>query len=394
VDFNDLVDYMSKSDSNKNTDRESPLFHLRFYNTPDAPSSLFLASTETNTDLTIFVALETTNTSLRSASPLPSMKLIVRYNQLLFSADRIACLIDQLAQIVIDAGGDPDKPIGALRLLTERQLKILPDPSVDLHWGEFKGAIHEIFAANALRYPERQCVVETAISPNSPDRVFTYRDIHESSNILAHYLVTHNVIRGDVVMVYAHRGVDLVVAVMGILKAGATFSVIGKGNTFRCILIRFIDPAYPPARQNIYLTVANPAALIVIEKAGLLSPTVKHFIARELVLKAQIPSLALQQDGTLRGDGKKDIFKDQFQFKSHPPKVVIGPDSTPTLSFTSGSEGVPKGVRGRHFSLTYYFPWMAETFGLSENDRFTMLSGIAHDPIQRDSTSTRRSYVR
>lgn len=42
-----------------------------------------------------------------------------------------------------------------------------------------------------------------------------------------------------------------------------------------------------------------------------------------------------------------------------------------------------KHVR-RHFSLTHYFPWMAETFNLSENDSFTMLSGIAHDPIQRD----------
>ena len=155
---------------------------------------------------------------------------------------------------------------------------------------------------------------------------------------------------------------------------------------FRYILIRFVDPAYPPSRQNIYLTVAHPAALIVIEKAGLLSPTVKHFIATELALKAQIPSLAIQQDGTLFGDREKDIFKDQFHLKSHPPKVVVGPDSTPTLSFTSGSEGVPKGVRGRHFSLTYYFPWMAQTFGLSENDHFTMLSGIAHDPIQRDST--------
>lgn len=232
MDFNDLVDYISKSNNNKNSDRESTLFHLRFYNTPDAPSSLFLASTETNTDLTIFVALETAKTSLRSASPLPALKLIVRYNQLLFSADRVACLIDQLAQIVIDAGENPDKPIGGLRLLTERQLKILPDPSTDLHWGEFKGAIHEIFTANAVRYPERQCVIETAISPYSPERVFTYRHIHEGSNILAHYLVAHNVTRGDVIMVYAHRGVDLVVAVMGILKAGATFSVIGKGNTF------------------------------------------------------------------------------------------------------------------------------------------------------------------
>ncbi len=64
------------------------------------------------------------------------------------------------------------------------------------------------------------------------------------------------------------------------------------------------------------------------------------------------------------------------------PRVQVGPDSIPTLSFTSGSEGRPKGVQGRFFSLTYYFPWMAERFGLSEEDRFSMLSGIAHDPIQ------------
>lgn len=123
----------------------------------------------------------------------------------------------------------------------------------------------------------------------------------------------------------------------------------------------------------------------MIEKAGQLSPTVKQFIAKELNLKAHIPSLAIQTDGSLKGQQDQDIFGGHYDRRSHSPDVVVGPDSTPTLSFTSGSEGVPKGVRGRHFSLTYYFPWMAETFGLSENDHFTMLSGIAHDPIQRDS---------
>ena len=110
-----------------------------------------------------------------------------------------------------------------------------------------------------------------------------------------------------------------------------------------------------------------------------------QFITKELNLKANIPALAIQNDGSLKGDKTEHFFKNEIPFKSHSPEVVVGPDSIPTLSFTSGSEGVPKGVRGRHFSLTYYFPWMAETFGLSENDRFTMLSGIAHDPIQRDS---------
>jgi L-aminoadipate-semialdehyde dehydrogenase len=66
------------------------------------------------------------------------------------------------------------------------------------------------------------------------------------------------------------------------------------------------------------------------------------------------------------------------------PNVPVGPEHVSTLSFTSGSTGVPKGCRGRAISLTHFYPWMAEEFGLSENDRFTMLSGIAHDPIQRD----------
>jgi L-aminoadipate-semialdehyde dehydrogenase len=124
---------------------------------------------------------------------------------------------------------------------------------------------------------------------------------------------------------------------------------------------------------------------VIIEKAGVLSPTVKEFISQQLSLKAFVPSLAIQTNGTLKGHGEENIFQEQILLKQNPPKIVVGPDSTPTLSFTSGSEGVPKGVRGRHFSLTYYFPWMAKTFGLSEKDHFTMLSGIAHDPIQRDS---------
>lgn len=158
-------------------------------------------------------------------------------------------------------------------------------------------------------------------------------------------------------------------------------------NFLLCFLFLILraDPAYPPARQTIYLNVARPAALIVIEKAGRLSPVVERYISTELTLKVLIPALAIQADGSLRGHSDKDVFRSQVTLKSMIPNVVVGPDSTPTLSFTSGSEGIPKGVRGRHFSLTYYFPWMAETFGLSENDHFTMLSGIAHDPIQRDS---------
>ncbi|HEX6040164.1 condensation domain-containing protein, partial [Longimicrobium sp.] len=66
------------------------------------------------------------------------------------------------------------------------------------------------------------------------------------------------------------------------------------------------------------------------------------------------------------------------------PRVEIGPDSLAYLSFTSGTTGRPKAVMGRHGSLTHFTPWLAERFGLGADDRFSLLSGLAHDPLHRD----------
>ncbi|KAL8752276.1 MAG: hypothetical protein Q9199_005862 [Rusavskia elegans] len=210
----------------------------------------------------------------------------------------------------------------------------LPDPTADLHWSDYRGAIHNIFAGNAERNPDRLCVVETQ-SRTTSRREFTYTQINAASNQVAHHLLQHGIKRGDVIMIYAHRGVDLVVSVFGVLKAGATFSVI--------------DPAYPSDRQIIYLDVAKPKALVVIEKAsqeaGELTPRVRSYISDNLHLKTEIPALALQDDGSLNGgqrDGQ-DILSPQIHLANQLPGLIIGPDDIPTLSFTSGSEGRPKG---------------------------------------------------
>lgn len=207
-------------------------------------------------------------------------------------------------------------------------------------------------------------MIETRSSPN-PDRTFTYRQINEASNQLAHYLVKQGCNVGDVVVIYAYRGVDLVVGYMGALKAGATVSVL--------------DPQYPAERQKVLLSVSRPQFLISIQRAieefGEISSDVTDYIAAELNVKATIPALHLADDGQLVGGsiGGEDGLAAQAPFKEQQPDVTVGPDSIPTLSYTSGTEGIPKGVQGRHYSLTYYTPWMAERFNLSENDRFTML---------------------
>ena len=96
---------------------------------------------------------------------------------------------------------------------------VLPDPTADLHWSDYRGAIHEIFAENAEKHPDRLCVVETA-SSSAPRRDFTYRQIFEASCQLAHKLTASGIERGDVVMIYAHRSVHLVVAIFVIKDSG------------------------------------------------------------------------------------------------------------------------------------------------------------------------------
>lgn len=151
-----------------------------------------------------------------------------------------------------------------------------------------------------------------------------------------------------------------------------------------------LDPQYPPTRQQIYLEVAQPRALVQIAKAtqeaGPLAPIVREYIDEQLQLKGEVPSLRIDDNGFLSGglvDGK-DVFAEVRNKASSPPHAPVGPDSNPTLSFTSGSEGRPKGVLGRHYSLARYFGWMAKRFELSAESRYTLLSGIAHDPVQRD----------
>jgi L-2-aminoadipate reductase len=207
-----------------------PLFRVRFFDETDDESSRitpFIRSTSPTTDLTIFVSRlnESTRKSLA-----PSISLRVSYNALLFTAARISFMLEQINQLLAIVSKNPLKHVGLIPLLTGSQKERLPDSTANLNWCDWKGAIPDIFTANARRWPDRTCVVQSSVDGNGPAEVtvkYTYSMILTASNIIAHRLLQNGIQREDVVMVYAHRSVELVVAVMGILKAGATFSVIG-----------------------------------------------------------------------------------------------------------------------------------------------------------------------
>jgi len=220
-----------------------------------------------------------------------------------------------------------------MTLLTSSK-KVLPDPEEPLD-ASFFGPIQSYLSRHAQDHPDR-----LAISTNH--KQYSYKYVDETSNRIANYLIRDGIKKGDVVAIFAHRSTAIVLAIMGVLKAGATFTVI--------------DPAYPSERQIIYLEVSEPKGFITLQKAGNLMPDVQTYILEAL---DKIPATN--------------------------PKIEIGPNDIGTLSFTSGSTGRPKGVRGRHISYTHFYPWMKQEFHFSDHDHFSLLSGIAHDPIQRDS---------
>ena len=167
----------------------------------------------------------------------------------------------------------------------------------------------------------------------TPDRLavlwergsLTYHQLSVEMNRIASGL---EVEPGDVVAIQGHRSAPLVPAILGVLKAGAAFVIL--------------DPAYPEARNAEILRLARPKAQIRVEGSFSLST------------------------GTGERAGER------------------GPSDLAYLAFTSGSTGVPKGVLGLHRSLTHFYPWMSQAFALTPGDRFSLLSGLAHDPLHRD----------
>ena len=389
--FEDITRALNK---NKDEAHEGPLFRVRFFDETDEPKGNFIRSTSLTSDLTVFVTRPPASTR---GSLAPRISLRILYNSLLFTAARISSIIDQLSVLLRKVASNPLAPVGSVSLLTPTQRAKLPDPTGDLNWCDWKGAITDVFSRHARQFPDRPCVVQSLPSASifvpQERRTYSYGAIRHASNILAHHLLKSGVQREEVVIVYAHRSVDLVVAVMAVLKAGATFSVIGWSFLSLYSTLAYnpchVDPAYPPSRQIVYLQVAQPRGLVVLKGAGTISPSVRDFLSTDLEIRVEVPALEVLPSGDILGgltsENDTDVLKYHVHLGDTDPNVVLGPDSVGTLSFTSGSTGIPKGVRGRHFSLTHFFPWMGERFELGEDSKFTMLSGIAHDPIQRDS---------
>jgi amino acid adenylation domain-containing protein len=279
------------------------------------------------------------------------IELAVVYNAALFSGERINILLRQFELVLSQVAEEPQKTISQFSLALPAEGWDLPDPAKPLDDG-WEGAIHEVCA-------ERARITPGALAAIDSDDMWTYSELDQRSSQLANYLIANRSRHEDVVAIFGHRGCSVLVALLGVLKAGGAFLII--------------DPAYPPARLTAYLRIARPKAWIQMAAAGRLSEE----------LTAYLESVNLSCRLTLPRE-KQAIADELQEYSGNAMPISIDASDLAYIAFTSGSSGEPKAVLARHGPMTHFLPWQKEAFGLDERDRFCLLSGLAYNHLHRD----------
>lgn len=272
------------------------------------------------------------------------------YNADLFARERIAQMAEQLQYLLMQVADNPEAKIAHLSLVTPAAQRILPDPLSALN-SVWEGAVHTHFSQQARRVPQRLAVVDAQMA-------IGYGELNARSNQLARYLLANGIGSQDIVAIYAHRSAALVWALLGVLKAGAAFVIL--------------DPAYPSSRLRDCLGIAAPRGWLQLAAAAPQPGPQLLEAINELPLRLELPADIMA------------TVPELLPYETDDPAVTVAPDDLAYVAFTSGSTGKPKGIAGTHKPLSHFLGWHTHKFGLTEGERFSMLSGLSHDPLLRD----------
>ena len=276
------------------------------------------------------------------------LQLDLVYNADLFSDTRMRVFLAQLRHLLQSVAADPDQSINRYALLEEHTSAVLPDPTKLLQ-SAWAGTAFARLGHWAHEMPDQAAVVDVHHS-------WTYAELDHQSDLLAYQLIRQGIQPEDIVAVYADRSASLVWALLGILKAGAAFTIL--------------DPAYPASRLLEQLRIAQPRGWLQLESAGALPRALDDYVqSLKWACDIQIP---------IRPTTAFETTIDAF------PTITIQPDARAYVAFTSGSTGQPKAIVGAHRPLSHFLAWHCHTFEIDQHDRCSMLSGLAHDPLLRD----------
>ncbi|WP_046266716.1 AMP-binding protein, partial [Pseudomonas syringae] len=160
----------------------------------------------------------------------------------------------------------------------------------------------------------------------------SYAELNRQANRLAHHLIGLGIGPDDRVALCVERGVEMMVGLLGVLKAGAAYVPL--------------DPAYPAERLAYMIEDSTPSALL----------TQRH-------LQEYLPTLTLPL--VLLDDDQRKTFTER---DDNPVVEALGVRNLAYVIYTSGSTGNPKGVMIEHRGLVNYSVDAARLFDLSPTD--------------------------
>jgi len=228
---------------------------------------------------------------------------IAQYNTDLFEAATIERMMGCFQTLLEGIVSNPQLRISTLPLMSgaEQQQLLLDRTHVSTDYGR-QFTISEIFEAQVERAPASIALV-------FDDRYLSYADLNARANQLADYLRQNGIGPESLVAVHMHRSIEIIVALLAILKAGAAYLPL--------------DTGYPVGRLNTILRHAHPSVIITESslRDSLATDTTLHVFS----IDSDWPSLAPN-------------------YNSANSVVMAHPDNLAYLMYTSGSTGEPKGI--------------------------------------------------
>ncbi len=243
------------------------------------------------------------------------VKSWLKYNTDLFAADTIARMVGHYRVLLEAVLANPTARLADLPLLTEAERQ-----QVLVEWN-----------ATAVEYPRDKCIhdlieAQVALTPDAvavvfEDQQLTYDQLNRRANQLAAYLRQAGARPDAPIGLYVERSLEMVVALLGIHKAGAAYLPL--------------DPTYPKDRVAFMLEDAQAELLIT---QAHLENTLSAPHARVIRIDADWPQIAQQPDANVRAE--------------------VSPENLSYIIYTSGSTGKPKGVMLEHRNVVNFFAGM------------------------------------
>ncbi len=175
------------------------------------------------------------------------------------------------------------------------------------------------------------------------DQELTFKELNEKSNSLAYYLRNQNIKRDDVVGVMCNRSLEMIIAILAVIKSGAAYTPI--------------DPTYPEDRIN-YMLDTTDAKLLLTQKVleNKVEFKNKLFVDLDNNSNEYFKNNISSNKEDLKNDthtNNKDL-KSVYDLPNENLKNINEPEDLFYVIFTSGSTGRPKGVMMKHQALSNF----------------------------------------